>query len=401
VAVAGKKELDMPLKRKSIVYFVSARATVWDYAHSLPAKLTMLLEKVDWSRFLKKDDYVAVKIHFGSAGAYQPLRPVFVRKVVEVVSKAGGKPFVTDATRIKGWDYLDIAASHGFTPQTCGAPVILADGLFGRDCVYVQQPEGEVITEIGVASAIYWAPAMMVMSHCKGHISTGLAAAIKNVGMGGLSVSDSAGVSQRGKIHTMENLPPQWDEALCLMDDQCVDVCPQEAIWFENDIWSVNLELCTRCGRCTRVCPSGALTMPVGEERFSLALVEAAKAVLSTFKPGRIWYLNFVLDVQPECDCMPMADTAVIQDQGILLSDDPVAIDQAALDIINQASPLPQSKAEDKGITEPGDILAKITGRNPQLIIDDAERLGLGNKDYRLITLEPKARPQKPFHTSP
>ena len=71
------------------------------------------------------------------------------------------------------------------------------------------------------------------------------------------------------------------------------------------------------------------MTLPGDDERFMKALAEAANAVLSTFKPNKVIYINFLTEIQPECDCMPAADVPVIQDQGILVSDDIVAIEQA------------------------------------------------------------------------
>ena len=94
-----------------------------------------------------------------------------------------------------------------------------------------------------------------------------------------------------------------------------------------------------KCGRCSRVCEAEALVVPISEEGFQKGLAESAHAVVSTFDKGRILYINFITEVQPECDCMPMADTPLVQDQGVLVSFNPVAIDQAAIDFINNAEP--------------------------------------------------------------
>ncbi len=85
-----------------------------------------------------------------------------------------------------------------------------------------------------------------------------------------------------------------------------------------------------------------------------MALAEGTQAVLSTFAPGKVLYFNFALEVQPECDCMPMADTPLVQDQGILASRDVVAVEQATLDLVNGAAPLADSLAADRGL-EKGD----------------------------------------------
>ena len=94
--------------------------------------------------------------------------------------------------------------------------------------------------------------------------------------------------------------------------------------------------------------------------------------------------------MQPECDCMPMADTPLVQDQGVMVSFDPVAIDQASLDIINSAEPLAQSKSADKKVKKGDNILKAVTGKDAQLHIDAAYNIGMGSKDYELITIDEK-----------
>ncbi len=116
-----------------------------------------------------------------------------------------------------------------------------------------------------------------------------------------------------------------------------------------------------------------------------MALAEGAQAVLRTFEPGKVLYFNFVLEVQPECDCMPMADTPVVQDQGILASTDIVAVDQAALDLINRGVPLPGSLAEERGLKVGQRILTEALGVDGQLHIDAAARIGMGSREYELI----------------
>ena len=383
----------------SKVLLASARATVWEHSHSLPARLEALLSAADVARYVSKGDYTAVKLHFGSRGAYRVVRPVFLRKIVEAARAAGGLPFVTDTTRIPGLEYFEVAAANGFTHLTCGAPVVLADGLFGRDSVQVRVENARFVEEIGVASAIYDAPAMIVVSHCKGHIGPGFGGAIKNLAMGGVGVRRRDGTTNRGHLHTIENVPPHWREENCTWCRRCEDVCPKDAITMgSGEYWEIAEALCDRCGRCVRICPADALHMPMTQERFARGMAEATKAVLSTFAPGKVLYVNFVLEVQPECDCMPMADTPIVQDQGIVISDDIVAVDQASLDLINRAAPLPQSKAFDKGIREAGeDLLDRVTGRNTQLSIVAAEEMGLGSRDYELVTVEPVTTGASPW----
>jgi len=338
---------------------------------------------------LEKDEWVAVKTHFGSEGAHRIVRPVFLRKVVDAIKDSGAKPFITDTVRIKGLDYLDVANQNGINHLSVGAPVVLADGLYGNDNIMVKA--GEILGEIAVASLIYDVPAMVVCSHIKGHIQSGYAGAIKNVAMGGVSSKHrSCGWKcGRGAMHTIGEGRLIWDEEKCELCYQCMEICPLEAIKFENKLLNYDENECWRCGRCSRVCPSGALTLPGDDERFMQALAEAAWTVLSSFKPRKVLYINFLTEIQPECDCMPSADVPVIQDQGILVSEDIVSIEQAAIDILLKSKSLPQSamdESPDKQ-AEIDDILFHLSRKPYRLQVEAAERLGLGSKNYELIEI--------------
>ena len=146
----------------SKVYFSTARTLRWDYNHSIPGKLKTLLEKMDLSSRFAEDEWVAIKTHWGSHGAFRIVPPVMIRKVVEAVRSTGAKPFVTDTVRIMGLDYIEVANQNGLNHLSCNAPVVLADGLFGMDSILVKA--GPILGEIAVASTIHDVPAMIVCS---------------------------------------------------------------------------------------------------------------------------------------------------------------------------------------------------------------------------------------------
>ncbi len=368
----------------SKVFFVPARTRKWKYSESMPGKLERLLEAFSLSTVFEKDEWVAIKTHFGSQGAHRVVRPVFLRKVVDAVKAAGAKPFVTDTVRIRGLEYLEVANSNGINHLSVGAPVILADGLFGNDNIIV--PAGEILGKVAVASVIHDVTAMVVCSHVKGHINAGYAGAIKNMAMGGVSSAhrECGWRCGRGAMHTIGEGELTWNGTLCDSCMQCVEICPLELITFEDGRLSWDEENCWRCGRCVRCCPSKAIYLPGDDETFMKSLAEAASAVLGTFRPGKVVYINFLTEVQPECDCMPAADVPVVQDAGILLSRDIVAVEQASVDILLKQQPLPSSMAED--LDGEADIFRKLHDKPYELQLTEAERLGLGTREYELIT---------------
>ena len=136
------------------------------------------------------------------------------------------------------------------------------------------------------------------------------------------------------------------------------------------------------------MCPADAIEHEgADDETFMKGLSAGAKAVLSTFNPGKVLYVNFLLEIQPECDCMPGADVPVVQDLGLMLSDDLVAIEKASLDMISKAAVLPGSAAGDCEI-EPGhDVFEALHHRPGHIQIQECERLGLGTQNYKLVEL--------------
>ena len=373
----------------SIVYFSSARTLRWDYNHSVPGKLETLLEMMKFSERFEEDEWIAIKTHWGSHGAFRIIPPVMIRKVVEAIKATGAKPFITDTVRIMGLDYIEVANQNGLNHLSCGAPVMLADGLYGKDSILVKA--GPILGDIAVASAIHDVPAMIVCSHTKGHINAGYAGAIKNLAMGCVSSRhrEHGWKKGRGGMHCHGEMGLQWNPEICTFCDQCKNICPLHAIDFKEGAFVVDENNCWHCGRCSRMCQEGALTLPQDDMTFQKSLAEAAAAVLSTFKKGKVIYINFLYQIQPECDCMPVADVPVIQDQGIMISDDIVAIEQASLNMLKAAPPLPQSATEEAGIKLGDDIMSKLNPRPMQVQIDEAERQGLGTKKYELVKIEP------------
>jgi uncharacterized protein len=369
---------------KAKVFQITPQSRSFAYDAGLMGKFEKFLKGFDFKRYIPENELVPLKMHLGNNGAFKTIRPQFVKKVVDAVKKVPAKPFVTDSVRVPGYEYLEIAKEAGYTHLTLDAPVIMADGIFGKDSIKVQA--GETLGEMSVASALHDAKAMVVLSHVKGHIQAVLGGAIKNISMGGISSAPRDGDwhQGRGKMHFLMGEIMQWDMDKCTLCLDCLNVCPVGAITFPEDVYTVEKNKCWRCGRCARVCPVEAITVPVSHEVFMRAVAEGANAVLKTFEPGRVLYINFLLEMQPECDCMPLADPPIAQDQGILISDDPVAIDIATLDILSRVSPLPDSRASDLVLKPGWDLFSLLHKKDGRLQISEAEKLGLGTSQYEL-----------------
>jgi hypothetical protein len=369
---------------QSKVYHILPRAKRYKYESGLLGKFEYFLKNFTLEKYIAKKDIIPLKIHLGNDGAFRTIRPQFVQKVVERVKKIPAKPFVTDSVRIAGYDYLEVANKGGYNHLSLGAPIVIADGIYGNDSIMVEA--GDLLGKVAVASAIYDAKSMIVLSHVKGHIQAVFGGAIKNISMGGVSAQprNSSWKEGRGKMHFLHGDIMKWNKEKCILCFDCAKICPAECITFIDKVYTVDKKKCFRCGRCARVCPEGAIEVPITHENFMKAVAEGAKAVLSTFDKEKILYINFLIEMQPECDCMPIADTPVVQDQGILISDDPVAIDAATLDLVTNINPLPGSLAENIDIEKNVDIFSLLHGKNGKIQLIEAEKMGLGSLSYTI-----------------
>lgn len=327
-------------------------------------------------------DLVVVKVHVGERGNVTYLRPVFARTVVELVREAGGRPLVADTTtiypyrRLRGWDLLETAAANGFTPEALGAPVVVADGLEGREgrtVVLERTVRGCTLREVEVASLVAEAEAMVVLSHVKGHELSGLGGAIKQLGMGC--------TTKRSKADQHRVNSPVWNPERCDGCGTCQEVCVYGAIQLRQGRPLRDEARCMHCSECMFRCPQGAWSWPEGcKERFQVWLAHAARAVMNTFGPGKVAFLNFVQDVTPLCDCAAPAGLPLVADVGVLASLDPVAIDRASLDLIDQAPAL------DPALRGP-DRLGRLKGTSSLVQMEVAAELGMGELRYELRRL--------------
>lgn len=371
---------------KSKVYFTNLRS---ENKSSLLNKLERLYNKAGFQGVIAQGDLAAIKIHFGEPGNLAYIRPPYVRRIVDIIKKSGGKPFLTDANtlyvgkRANSVDHLESAILNGFDYAVTGAPLIIADGLNGKEYVKVQI-QGEHFTEVNIGSSAYHADSMIVMTHFKGHELTGFGGAIKNVGMG-------LG-SRSGKQQMHSDVLPRVNEEKCTGCEKCKKWCPAEAIemieWDGNkkgQISHINSDKCWGCGECVVSCPFGAIrpNWRTTREALQEKMAEYALGAVNG-KEGKVGYISFVMDISPDCDCFGYNDAPIVRNIGIFASLDPVALDKACVDMVNAMPALPGSVVE--GLKEGEDKFKGIhpeTNWEAQLV--HAEKIGLGTMEYELI----------------
>ena len=348
-------------------------------------KLDVLLGKAGMKAMPLKDQFTAIKMHFGEPGNLAFLRPNYARVVVDALKAMGARPFLTDCNtlypgmRRNALDHLDAAYMNGFSPLQVGCQVIIADGLVGNDHVSVPI-RGEYLDHALIGRAAMDADAIISLTHFKGHELTGIGGALKNIGMGLGSTAGKREMHNDGK--------PLVNSELCIGCGMCFKQCGQSAIsFYEQDKGRkarIDHDKCAGCGRCVGACrKQGAIGgVDSGPELASCKISEYALAVLQ----GRPhFHISLVMDVSPLCDCHSGNDVPIIPDVGMFASFDPVALDTACADACNKMEPLPNADLiEAKQRT--GDIFNDVHPEtNWRSCMEHGQKIGLGTMAYELI----------------
>ena len=263
----------------------------------------------------KLEGRVAIKVHSGEKGNQNFLRPDFWKPVVDHV---GGTVVecntAYDGERNVTSRHVKLFRDHGWTEHF---DVDILDGE-GPD-KELEIPNGKVIKKNYVGKNIENYDSMLVLSHFKGHPMGGYGGAIKQLSIGVASSFGKAYIHGAGVV---------------------------------ENIWTAD------------------------HDAFLESMADAASSVVSYFK-GKILYVNVMKNMSVDCDCCAVAEDPCIADIGILVSDDPIAIDQACIDLVYACS-------------DPGKphLIERIESRNGTLTIKAAAELGYGSREYELIEVE-------------
>lgn len=315
--------------------------------------------------------FCAVKTHFGEVAETAFIPPAVIKTLVDEVREAGGEPLLVETStlyrgrRHNAVGHFYLAEEHGFGHSAIGCPLLFLDGLRGGYSREVEVGLKHYKT-VAVAGDFPLIPSAVVATHLTGHGLAGLGGAIKNVAMGL--------ASRAGKLRMHETGHPAVLAETCKGCGTCAEWCPADAIEIDG-VARIDYEECIGCGECLAICPVGAIGFTWSERRqnFSEKLAEFACGILKG-KESHVTFLTYILQTARDCDCGGGGKERVCPDLGILVSDDLVAIDQAAVDLVNEATGT--------------DLFGQLwpdTQYTAQLI--HGEAIGLGSRRYELIEL--------------
>jgi uncharacterized Fe-S center protein len=366
----------------SPVYFASARARL--PKENKISKINALFDAAEFASCVAPGALSAIKVHFGEKGSDAFIRPVFIRQIVDKIKRLEGKPFLTDTntlysgSRFNAVDHLQTAIEHGFGYEVTQAPIIISDGLRSNNYRDVSV-KLKHFQSIKVASDILDADSLFMISHFKGHEMSGFGGAIKNLAMGCAPACGKKEQHQAG----MSVLSSE-----CIRCGICMKICPVSAITLNQKTAVIDRTRCTGCGECMNRCPEHAIEFDWHTELvpFMERMTEYAYGVFSA-KKEKVGFITFLLNIVPDCDCVPWSDVPIVPDIGILASKDPVAIDAACFDLVNAQSGLENTHLKNN-LKEGCDKFTGIwSNTRADLQLSYGEEIGLGSRNYTLIEI--------------
>ena len=258
---------------------------------------------------------VAIKLHSGEPGNQNFLRPDFFKEIIDYV---GGTVVETNTAyegrRNTTEKHLKTIEEHGWN-KYFKFDLLDAEG----DDLELSIPLGKVIKKNYVGKNIVNYDSMLVLSHFKGHPMGGYGGALKQLSIGMASSYGKAYIHGAGEV---------------------------------SKIWTAD------------------------HDKFLESMADASLSVVNYFK-GNIVYINVMKNMSVDCDCCAKAEDPCINDIGVLISLDPVAIDKACIDLVYGSN--------DYGKAH---FIERVESRNGTHTIESAWKLGVGSKDYTLINID-------------
>lgn len=258
---------------------------------------------------------VAIKLHSGEKGNQNFLKPEFWKPIIdEVKGTVVECNTAYDGERNTTEKHVKLIEEHGWS-KYFDFDLMDAEG----PDVILPIPNGKIIKENYVGKNLLKYDSMLVLSHFKGHPMGGFGGALKQLSIGVASSFGKAYIHGAGE--------------------------PEK-------IWTAEHDL------------------------FLESMADAAGSVVEYFE-GNTAYINVMMNMSVDCDCCAKAEDPCMADIGILASTDPIAIDQACLDLVYAS--------DDPGRDH---LLERIESRNGVLTVEAAGKLGYGSREYELIEVE-------------
>ncbi len=296
-----------------------------------PQALRHLLDT--FTKPFQSGDRIGIKLHWGERDNKTFIHPVYAREIATWLKEGGMNPYVFDTTvlysggRRNGADSLKTAAEHGYTEEYLGCPVLIGDGMDGREVIDIPST-GRHFETVKVAGVIEKSDGFVIFSHFKGHMEASFGGSIKNISMG------MASRAQKQRMHS--DAHPVLIQKRCIRCGICKEVCPVGAIVMEGENFpTYDLERCIGCAQCIALCPQTALKIfwETDISVFQEKLVETAASIWKKIGQKSI-VINAMLNVVTECDCMAGTHPALAADFGFIGGYNPVIVDEESLKMI-------------------------------------------------------------------
>ena len=273
---------------------------------------------------------IPLKVHFGEKGNVTFLKPETYDGIIDYLEERDIECCFIETSVLYGGQrakkelHQQLAKDHGFTR----IPIVFADGEHGEGYAEVEINQKHFKTfKVGKAFLDY--DQMLVLSHFKGHLLAGFGGAIKQLSMGC--------AAKGGKLAMHMGVKPRLRNWKCKRCGLCKDGCNEDALVIGKKSY-IDYDKCVGCGACIAICPHKAITilsikgilkvLGIGNP-FVEKVVEGAFAAQ---KDKQNIYINFAMNITRGCDCEAHKMKPIMDDIGIFISTDPVAIDKACYD---------------------------------------------------------------------
>ena len=291
------------------------KAKVYFIKEITPENVVKMYEKLG----LELPGKVAVKLHSGEQGNQNYLRPEFVKPIIDRVNGT-----VVECNTAYGGarntteKHVELMKEHGWSKY------FNVDIMDAKEDIEIDIPNGKVIKKNYLGKDIENYDSMLVLSHFKGHPMGGYGGALKQLSIGCASSAGKSWIHSAGVVKEQEKL---WDNI-------------------------------------------------AEQNKFLESMADAASSVHNMFK-GKIAYINVMCNMSVDCDCCAVAEDPCMKDIGILASLDPIAIDQACIDLVYNS--------KDQGRDH---FVERVERQNGVHTIEVASELGFGTREYELTELK-------------